>query len=189
SRAHGARAGLAADRDEAAVVELVVRKLVVPDVLPHLGERRAGEGIPLHEWSVRPRVPRIQLDHAGVVSGRALVTTLPAHPALVASERATERLHFANRTALFMAVHVKAEEPLLANERLDARRIGKHHLDLDPEVLPHPIDETVRLRVEAARIEREHAERTPALHGEVEQHHVFGAAPRDHEVASESLER
>ncbi|HLV66505.1 MAG TPA: hypothetical protein VKY73_11865 [Polyangiaceae bacterium] len=88
-----------------------------------------------------------------------------------------------------MAVHVKAEEPLLANERLDARRIGKHHLDLDPEVLPHPIDETVRLRVEAARIEREHAERTPALHGEVEQHHVFGAAPRDHEVASESLER
>src|SRR5690606_41859669 len=67
---------------------------------------------------------------------------------------------------IFMAVHVKAEEPLLANERLDARRIGKHHLDLDPEVLPHPIDETVRLRVEAARIEREHAERTPALRSE-----------------------
>ena len=58
--------------------------------------------------------------------------------------------------ALLVAVLVEAEETLPTHEILDLARIRRQQFERDAIVVAHLLDETVRLRMQAASVETEH---------------------------------
>src|SRR5690349_13509989 len=107
TRAHGSRARLAADRNEALIVERVVRQLVLADVAPHFAERPGRERVPLHDRPVRTHARGVALHDFDVRARRALIAALPRHPGAAIAERSRERTHLAHVAALTVPVVVK----------------------------------------------------------------------------------
>src|SRR5215813_14222095 len=107
-------ARLAADRHEAAVVQRVVRHLVLADVGPHLLRRPVGERVELHERALGRAEGRIELDdgHLGA-RPRTLVLALAGDPGAERPERAHQRLDLAHTAALLVSIAIEGIEALL----------------------------------------------------------------------------
>src|SRR5262245_24575457 len=84
-----ARARLAADRDEAALVQLVVRHVIRADVRPGFGRTPRGERVELEQrGGFLAREGGVDLHRGHVRAGRALVATLAGHPGAVLDQGA-----------------------------------------------------------------------------------------------------
>ena len=81
-----------------------------------------------------------------------------------------------------MAVVEKARQPLGVDQRLDFSGVREGEFELEPVVFADLVEVTVGLRVQAAGVEREGAERDAEPRRHVDQHHVLGAAERDRDV-------
>src|SRR5689334_9966435 len=106
----GTRAGLAADGDEAAVVERVVGHVVLADVGPDLLRGPVGQRVELEQGPVGRAEGGIELDDGdGGARAGALILALAGHPGLHRAECADERLDLADAAALLVAVLVERE--------------------------------------------------------------------------------
>src|SRR6188508_1970064 len=87
------RAGLATNRDEAAIVERVVRHVVLADVRPHLRRRPETQWIELDQRSIGGAERAIELDdrHVGA-RARTLVLPLSGDPGALRLQRTRQRL-------------------------------------------------------------------------------------------------
>src|SRR5438552_2156601 len=188
ARRTGAR--LAADRNEAAVVQLVVRHVLFADMAPDVGERPAGQRVALQQGraGVAGEV-RVGLDLRNArTSRRTLIGALPGDPGVEARELALERLDLAHLAALLVAVLVEAEGPLASHQILDLDEVGERHVDHDAVVLAHRLEEAVSLGVQPPGVEAEDAEPLSALDGEIDEHDVLGTAERDRAALAEDLQ-
>src|SRR4051812_36800231 len=145
----GLRAVRAADRGVAAVVELVVGQVVLPDVVP------AALAVPVGERSGLPELVRLVPAHLrGGRARRRLVAPDTRDPGVETAERARERLDLPDRAA-----EVGLARPELVAVRLGLARERGALVDLDLGVVP-PLDrppELVGLREEHVGVEREDA--------------------------------
>src|SRR5262245_35353692 len=99
------RAGLAADGNEPAIVQRVVRDVIVADVSPDLRRRPETERVELHEWPLGRAERAIELNDRNIgARARALVLTLSGDPGLERRERAHQRLDFPDAAAFLVAV-------------------------------------------------------------------------------------
>src|SRR5207244_2385465 len=105
------RARLAADREEAALVEGVVGHLMLADVGPHLLRRPVRERVELDERALGRPEGGIELydGHLGP-RARTLVPALARHPRFQRTERAHQRLHLPNAAALLVTILVEGEQ-------------------------------------------------------------------------------
>src|SRR2546422_3673306 len=87
-----ARAGCAADRRVALVVERVVRHVVLAHVVPDLVLRPFGKRVQLHDRAVVV----VDLDLANVRPGRPLITAEPRDPGVEGGEVPGQRANLAN---------------------------------------------------------------------------------------------
>jgi hypothetical protein len=109
---------------------------------------------------------------------RGLVLPLSGDPGPEPPERTSQGPHLAHPAALLVAVLVEGEEALGPHQSLHLAGVREHVLDAGAVVLLHLIEELVRLRVEASRVQAEHAERAPRQLRVLDQRHVLGAAAR-----------
>src|SRR6185295_9318805 len=96
ARANGARARLTTDRDEAVIVQRVVRDALAPDVLPDLRRAPARQGIELEQPAASAGEIAVEFQHVHVRACRALIATLPGGPGAQRGERTLQRLHLAD---------------------------------------------------------------------------------------------
>src|SRR2546426_5376853 len=101
-----ARAGCAADRRVALVVERVVRHVVLAHVVPDLVLRPLGEWVQLHDRAVVV----IDLDLADIRARRPLVAAKPRDPGVESGEMLRQRSDFANVAAKEAVLHRPAKQ-------------------------------------------------------------------------------
>src|SRR4051794_1370966 len=106
----GLRAGRAADRGVALLVERVGGDLVLAEVVPDLVLLPLGERVQLHDRAVVV----VDLDLPDVGARRPLVATQTGHPGIEVGERARQRLDLAD---------VAAEEPVLDRREEEVRPV------------------------------------------------------------------
>src|SRR4051812_31862229 len=101
---HGARARLATQRRIAAIVQRVVRHVLLADVLPDLVER------PVHERAEFPdAVGRVERALGHVAARAGLLAAQARDPALLAGERAAQRFDLADVAARLARIHAVVE--------------------------------------------------------------------------------
>src|SRR5688572_17772934 len=124
------RAGLATDRYEAMIVQLVVGHALRADVIPHLRRRPERQRVQLHQRRpVFPLEARVELDHRHLAARRrALIAALPRGPRRKLSERPSQGLYLADAATFAVPVLAEAEQTLLAHQVLDRERLGEHDL-------------------------------------------------------------
>src|SRR5262249_4557830 len=94
-----------------------------------------------------------------------------------------------NAAALFVAVDVKREQPLLPNQRLNRLGLRKDHVDRDVVVRADSFDELIRLGVQTTGVEDEDLERVAQRSGHVDERDILGATECDAKVRRVFLQR
>jgi len=178
-----AGAGLAADAEEAAVVQFVVGHLVVADIAPHLLGRPVRQRVELGQGAAFAGEGSVVLDHRDFGTGiGTLVLALAGDPGVQPGEFAPQRADLADAAALLVTIPVKAEQALFAHQGLHRLGLRIHDLDGDAVVLADAVHKAVGLGVEAPGIEGKHLDvlADPIRH--VDQHHVLGTAEGDRDI-------
>ena len=169
---HGARAGRATDRREAALVQrvrgYVVRADVTPDVvLAPVRQRRE-----LHE-----AVLRIVRENRRVRARDRLVAAQARDPQSLAGQRAGQRPDLAQFAASLAQFHrmVESVRAVRGDERFDGRRVRRVEAHRPAVALAHGVDERVGFVVQPTGVERENLDGQVVRGDEVEDHHVLDA--------------
>src|SRR5262249_22277805 len=135
------------------VMQRIVGNVVRTDVAPDVCGRPSRQWVVFHDGMINRRKRRIILHCRNVHARDALVATLTCDPRIESRQVAAQRLDLANGAALLMAVAVKAEESLAANEILDVLRIRRQQIDANSIVVANALYEAIGLRMQTSRIE------------------------------------
>ena len=125
-------AGLAADADEAALMQAVVRQLQHADVAPHLFAGHLRQRVELVQGAFRRGERRVdfQRRHLAASAG-ALVAALAGGPGADTCEFAAQRFDLADAAAFAMAVLIEAEQAFLFDEGLQLARVRRDQFYVD----------------------------------------------------------
>src|SRR3989442_34996 len=152
-----ARAGCAADRRVALVVERVVRHVVLAHVVPDLVLRPFGKGVQLHDRAVVV----IDLDLADVRARRPLVAAQPRDPRVESGEMFRQRSNLADVAAEEAVLHrlAKQVEALSLDHPTHVRVLRFEELEIEAGIAVAQLrHELVRLGGRPAGVDREESE-------------------------------
>src|SRR5690606_9527853 len=173
-RQDGAGARLAADPDEAPLMQAVVGDFEHTDVGPDFLAAHLRQRVELVQVAFGRGEGAVDFQHGDLAAcARALVTALAGGPGAYVGQLAAQRLDLADAAALAMPVAVEAEQALFVDHRLQQFRVRGHDLDRNVVVIADLLDETIGFAVQAAGVEAEHLDALVQLPGHVHQHDVF----------------
>ena len=175
ARLDGARAGRAADRRIAAVMQRVVGHIVRTQVTPDLVVAPVSERIVL-----RQRV-RLVVFLGGELRARdRLRPAEPGDPRALGHQRAGQRLGLAHAAARLAQLDAAIERvgAVIAHESLQEPGVRRVDVDGQPVAGADAIDQRVRLVGQPAGVEREDADRQRVPRDQVDDDHVFRAEAR-----------
>src|SRR5471030_1006626 len=171
ARFDGARAGRAAYRWVALVVQGIIGDVVVADVVPDVLLRPVGERIKLGH-----AVGRIVFLHMQFGARGRLGAALAGDPGLVAGQRAAERFDLADAAAFAAHLDAVVEGVQAVLGDVGVNRLGLRPVqrDLVAVGLLDAVQHRQRFRMQAAGLQREDADIELGFQDQVRQHHVFG---------------
>ena len=174
---YGPGARLAADAGIAPFVQAVIRHVIGADIFPHLGRAPVGERVKFNQRPVLAGKGRIALDHGhGRARAGALVLALACHPGREPAKLLPERHDLADRAALLMPVFIKTVKPLVTRQLPHALGIGRQNINIDRVMIADLLNKAVGLGVQAAGVQREHADIRLDPAGHINERHIFRAA-------------
>lgn len=118
--ADGFGAGFTTDRNKTPIMQFVVGQIITADVIPYILRAPVGQGIELGQHRAGAGETGIALNNGDAGTGaRALIFPLTADPGIERVQFSLERFDFANAATFLMAVAIKAEQSLGADQSSD----------------------------------------------------------------------